>query len=97
MFSNFFDSILNKFVFVSISLCSDYISSVFESSESLLTATNRHVKFSFSAITDVDVKLFLQEFDELSDTVIYGIESKLIMHCPHSLIQPLVELFNLCI
>ena len=39
MFSSSFDSILNKFVFVSISLCLDYISSVFESSESLLKTT----------------------------------------------------------
>ena len=56
-------------VFVSISLCLDYISSVFESSESLLKTTNRQVKFSFRAITDVDVKQFLPELDELSALV----------------------------
>ena len=75
----------------------DYISSVFESSESLLKTTNRQVKFSFRAITDVDVKEFLPELDELSAPGISGIESKLIKHCADSLIQPLVELFNLCI
>ena len=97
MFSNFFDSVLNKFVFISISLCLDYISSVFESSESLLKTTNMQVKFSFRAITDVDVKEFLTELDELSAPGLSGIESKLIKHCADSLIQPLVELFNLCI
>ena len=83
-------SILNKFVFISISLCLDYISTVFESSESLLKTTYRQVKFSFRAITDVDVKQFLPELDELSAPGISGIESKLIKHCADSLIQPLV-------
>lgn len=35
--------------------------------------------------------------DKLSAPGISDIESKLIKHCVDSLIQPLVELFNLCI
>ena len=97
MFSNFFDSVLNKFVFLSLLICLQYISSVFNSANSLLKLSNKQQKFSFRPITDVDLRDFLSELDELSDPDVSGIESKLIKHCADSLIQPLVELFNLCI
>ena len=47
MFSNFFDSVLNKFVFLSLSICLEYISSVFNSANSLLKLSNKQQKFSF--------------------------------------------------
>ena len=100
IFSNYFDSILNKFTFLAVIICIDYIEKIFNSSASIvaqLSILKKKQKFELKPITETDLAYFFSKLDKLSAAGISEIECSLIKHCEEALTKPLVILFNLCI
>ena len=96
IFANFFESILKKFIFISISSCFDYTHNHFQSNTTLSSYRNV-TKFIFHPVDEEDLKKILNGIDPNLAAGISGIESDNIKHSVDEMIKLLTLLFNLCI
>ena len=79
IFANFFESIINKFIFISISSCFDYTHNHFQSNTTLSSYRN-DTKSIFHPVDEEDLKKIL--------VGISGIKSAIIKHSVDELIKP---------
>jgi hypothetical protein len=94
-FSNFFDSALVKFTFLSTSECISYIEQHFSGSDLSNNSNVRSANFVFAEISEAEVESALINSNENSSPGFVNIESKIIKNCFPSISFVFVKLFNL--
>jgi hypothetical protein len=93
-FVNFFSSVINKFSFLHLSVCLNFISIFFKNHFKIVLP---NVSFEFPLISTQEVLDQLNSLDVHSAKGAVGIDTRIIKYCSNELATPFANLFNKCI